>query len=71
MGTTADDQGPDALDAPDGGPAAGSLPVEPADNGERGLDPDAEGDDPERAARAGVERLERHNRGRAGDQASD
>ena len=75
MGTTADDQGADdegseALDAPDAGPAAASQPGPPADTGEPVLDPDAEGDDPERAARAGVERLERHNRGRAGDQPS-
>jgi hypothetical protein len=52
------------LDEPDGGPAAGSLPVEPADNGEPVLDPDSEDDEPGQAASAGVERLERHNRSR-------
>jgi hypothetical protein len=51
------------LDEPDAGPAAGSPPVEPADNGEPVLDPDADEDEAGRQARA-VERLERHGRDR-------
>ena len=50
------------LDEPDAGPAAGSLPVEPADNGEPVIDPDADEDEAGRRAQAGVERLERHQR---------
>jgi hypothetical protein len=57
------DEEREPLDEPDAGPAAGALPVEPADNGEPVLDPDAEEGGAEHAA-ARVERLERHNRDR-------
>jgi hypothetical protein len=65
------DTGPDKerepLDEPDAGPAAGSVPVETADNGEPVLDPDAEDEGAEGEASAAVERIERHNRDRSTD----
>jgi hypothetical protein len=42
---TADSRSDQPLDEPDAGPAAGSPPVEPADNGEPVLDPDADEDE--------------------------
>lgn len=70
-----DDAVPDPASEPEGGAAAGGAPrdddavegaVDKADNAERVLDPDREGDDPEEDARATVDRMERHDRGRPG-----
>jgi hypothetical protein len=55
-----DDRRP--VEEPDAGVAPGSLPVEPADNGEPVLDPDVDEDEAGRAAAADVERREHHNR---------
>jgi hypothetical protein len=68
----ADDTVPDPKAEPEGGAASGSGPtsadaVEKADNGERTLDRDRAGDDPEQGAQSEVERLEAHNRGRSED----
>ncbi|HEX5946487.1 MAG TPA: hypothetical protein VFY82_09430 [Acidimicrobiales bacterium] len=67
-----DDTVPDPKAEPEGGAASGAGPsagegVETTDNGERMLDRDREGDDPEQDAQAEVERMETHNRGRSED----
>jgi hypothetical protein len=62
--TTSESRADEPLDEPEARPASGSLPVEPADNGEPVPDPAADEDEVGRRARAGAERLERHRRGR-------
>jgi len=68
----ADDTVPDPKTEPEGGAATGAGPsggdaVEEADNGERMLDRDREGDEPEEHAQSRVDRIETHNRGRSED----
>lgn len=75
-----DDTVPDPAAEPEGGAAAGGVPrdddavegaVDQAQNAERVLDPDREGDEPEQDAQATVDRMERHDRGRPGADEQD
>ena len=73
-----DDTVPDPTAEPEGGAATGSGPssdsvgdTDNADNGERVLDADREGDEPGRDAQAQVDRMETHNRGRSATEEAD
>jgi hypothetical protein len=63
---TSDEHPREPAGGPDVGAAAGSLPVEQADNGEPVIDPDADEDAAGRAAAAKAERIERHEGGDGG-----
>lgn len=63
------DDEPDPRTEPDAGPASGGRrstleASDKAQNAETVLDPDSEPEEPERAARDQVERIERHSRDR-------